>query len=244
MNITAVETVRTSVTADDGQGSSRPVNFNISINIRNTLENLSVTFDLSAPEDLTIQNQLSSLTAEQRATQAMSLLVYNTYSGPGTTAKVNSANPLNSFIEKELNQWASNSLKGVDLSFGIDTYDDAASGGVNSRTDYSYQLSKSLFNNRVKAVIGGKFSTDADPTENLKENLIDDVALEYQLTKRDNMFLKIFRHTGYESILEGEITETGVGFVIRKKMLKLGDLFRIMRNKVQPQTPPKQSTHE
>lgn len=244
LNITAVETVRTSVTADDGQGSSRPVNFNISINIRNTLENLSVTFDLSAPEDLTIQNQLSSLTAEQRATQAMSLLVYNTYSGPGTTAKVNSANPLNSFIEKELNQWASNSLKGVDLSFGIDTYDDAASGGVNSRTDYSYQLSKSLFNNRVKAVIGGKFSTDADPTENLKENLIDDVALEYQLTKRDNMFLKIFRHTGYESILEGEITETGVGFVIRKKMLKLGDLFRIMRNKVQPQTPPKQSTHE
>ena len=38
--------------------------------------------------------------------------------------------------------------------------------------------------------------------------------------------------------------ETGVGFVIRKKMLKLGDLFRIMRNKVQPQTPPKQSPHE
>ena len=36
---------------------------------------------------------------------------------------------------------------------------------------------ESLFNNRVKAVIGGKFSTDADPTENLKENLIDDVAL-------------------------------------------------------------------
>ena len=34
--------VRTSVTADDGQGSSRPVNFNISINIRNTLENLSL----------------------------------------------------------------------------------------------------------------------------------------------------------------------------------------------------------
>ena len=44
------------------------------------------------------------------------------------------------------------------------------------------------------------------------------------LTKRDNMYLKVFRHTGYESILEGEITETGVGFVIRKKLLRLGDL--------------------
>ena len=47
------------------------------------------------------------------------------------------------------------------------------------------------------------------------------------------MFLKLFRHTGYESILEGEVTQTGLGFVIRKKLLKLSDLFRIMRNRVQ-----------
>lgn len=103
-NITAVETVRASVSAD-GQ-DSRSVNFNISINIRNTLNDLEVSFGLSAPEDLTMQNQLNSLTAEQRANQAMNLLIYNTYTGPGTTAKVSTENPLNSFIQKELNQWA------------------------------------------------------------------------------------------------------------------------------------------
>lgn len=85
----------------------------------------------------------------------------------------------------------------------------------------------------MRAVIGGKFSTDADPSQNLKENLIDDISLEYMLTKRDNMYLKVFRHTGYESILEGEITETGVGFVIRKKLLRLGDLFKPMRPKAE-----------
>lgn len=69
-----------------------------------------------------MQNQLNSLTAEQRANQAMNLLIYNTYTGPGTTAKVSTENPLNSFIQKELNQWAQNNLKGVDLSFGIDSY--------------------------------------------------------------------------------------------------------------------------
>ena len=42
----------------------------------------------------------------------------------------------------------------------------------------------------MRAVIGGKFSTDADPSQNLKENLIDDISLEYMLTKRDNMYLK------------------------------------------------------
>ncbi len=46
------------------------------------------------------------------------------------------------------------------------------------------------------------------------------------LDKRDNMYIRLFRHTGYESILEGEITETGVGFVIRKRLSRLGDLFR------------------
>ena len=226
-NITAVETVRTTVTSEDG--TSRPVNFNISINIRNTLKDMAITFDLSAPDDLTIQNQLTSLTGEQRSTQAMSLLVYNTYNGPGTTAKADSANPLNSFIEKELNQWARNNLKGVDLSFGIDTYNQVTAEGESQRTDYSYKLSKSLFNNRVRTVIGGKISSDADPGEGTADNLIDDISLEYMLTKRDNMFLKVFRHTGFESILEGEITQTGFGFVVRKKMLKLGDLFRITR---------------
>ena len=142
-NITAVETVRANVSSD-GQ-DSRPVNFDISINIRNSLNDLAISFGLAAPEDLAMQNQLNSLTAEQRANQAMNLLIYNTYTGPGTTAKVSSENPLNTFIQKELNQWAQNNLKGVDLSFGIDSHGEDDPNG--QRTDYSYRLSKNLFNN-------------------------------------------------------------------------------------------------
>ena len=237
-NITAVESVRANVSTDGDE--SRSVNFNISINIRNTLADLSISFDLSAPEDLTMQNQLNSLTAEQRANQAMNLLIYNTYTGPGTTARVSTENPLNTFIQKELNQWAQNSLKGVDLSFGIDSYGEDDPNG--QRTDYSYRLSKNLFSNRIRAVIGGKFSTDADPSQNLRENLIDDISIEYMLDKRDNMYIKLFRHTGYESILEGEITETGVGFVIRKRISRLGDLFR--SSKPRTRRTDKQKDHE
>lgn len=233
-NITAVESVRANVSSD-GQ-DARSVNFNIAINIRNSLNDLEISFDLSAPEDLTMQNQLNSLTAEQRANQAMNLLIYNTYTGPGTSARVSAENPLNTFIQKELNQWAQNNLKGVDLSFGIDSYGQDDPNG--QRTDYSYRLSKNLFSNRIRAVIGGKFSTDADPTQNLKENLIDDISIEYMLDKRDNMYIKVFRHTGYESILEGEITETGVGFVIRKRISRLGDLFRSSKPRTQKTEQP------
>lgn len=230
-DITAVESVRANVSTDGQQ--SRAVNFDISITICNSLDNLEISFGLSAPEDLAMQNELNSLTAEQRANQAMGLLVYNTYSGPGTTAKVATGNPLNAFLQQELNRWAQNSLKGVDLSFGIDSYGESDPGG--QHTDYSYRLSKNLFGNRVRAVIGGSFSTDADPTQNLRENIIGDVSLEYMLDKRDNMFIKLFRHTGYESILEGEITETGVGFVIRKRLLRFTDLFRLTKRRLEKQ---------
>ena len=196
----------------------------------------SITFDLAAPDDLSMQNTLRSLTPEQRAMQAMNLLIYNTYNGPGTTAKAQTGNPLNAFIQKELNQWAQNSLKGVDLSFGIDSY--GADDPSGEHTDYSYRLSKNLFGNRFRAVIGGKFSTDSDPSENLRENLIDDLSLEYLLTASGNMYVRIFRHTGYE-ILEGEITRNGVGFVIRKRMARLGDLFRSARSRTK-----KNETHD
>lgn len=224
MSITAVETVRTTISEEEK--NTRQVNFDISIIIKNSLENLSVSFDLSAPEDLTLQNQLTSLTAEQRASQAMSLLIYNTYTGPGTSTTKSDllGNPLNAFLQKELNQWAQDNLKGIDLSFDINSYTDAS--GVNTRTDYSYRAAKSLFNNRVKVVIGGSLSPDDNADVNFKENFIDDISLEYYLNQRDNMYIKIFRHTGYESILEGEITQTGVGFVVKKRLLNLMELFR------------------
>ncbi|MCH5327884.1 MAG: translocation/assembly module TamB domain-containing protein [Coprobacter sp.] len=225
LNITAVNPMRINVTDDDK--SSRPVTFNVIINIKNTLENLSITFDVSAPEDLTIQNELTSMTAEQRASQAMNLLIYNSYSGPGSSsAKISAENSLNSFIAKELNQWAQSNLKNIDISFGIDSYNDISSSS-GTHTDYSYKVSKSLFNDRFKIVIGGSFSPDENANQNLKENLIDDISLEYMLDKRDNMLLKLFHHTGFESILEGEVTQTGVGFVVRKKLFKLKELFHL-----------------
>ncbi|MDE5944926.1 MAG: translocation/assembly module TamB, partial [Rikenella sp.] len=227
--IQAFETVRTTVTMEDQ--TDRQVEFRIGIDLSGSLNALDVRFDLAAPEDLTLQNQLASLTPEQRQNQAMSLLIYNTYSGPGTSAKVNTGNPLNSFITKELNQWAQNSLPGVDLSFGIDTYDDPTAGPEGTRTDYSYKLSKKFFDNRVRVSVGGKVSSGAETTQSVAENLVGDLSLEYQLTRRDNMYLKAFRETNFESILEGEVTETGVGFGVRKRVQNLGKLFRLTPEK-------------
>lgn len=221
-NIKAVQSQRSTVKSGE---DSRLVDFDVSIMISNTLKDLDISFDLATTDDLVIENELQGLTAEQREVKAMNMFLYNSYDNLASAAE-NSLinNPLNTFLEYELNTWAQRTLRGVDLTFGIDNY--GIDGTGTQRTDYSYQFSKSLLDNRLKVVVGGSYASNQDVTQNLKENLIDDISLEYRLTKRDNMYIKVFRQTGYESIIEGEITQTGAGFLYRKQVGSLLDLFR------------------
>lgn len=224
LNVRAVERLKANVT-QEGQ-NSRLVNFDIILSLTNTLQNLDVKFDLSTNDDLTIQNELSSMSPEQRANQAMNLLLYNVYTGPGTKGNANlSGNPLFSFLESQINTWAANNIRGVDISFGIDQYDTNTDGAKGTTTSYSYRVSKTLFNDRFKIVVGGNYSTDADADENFSQNLINDISFEYMLNRSGSMYVRLFRHVGYESILEGEITQTGVGFVLKRKLNTLRDIF-------------------
>lgn len=229
LNIHAVDVIKANVT-QEGQ-NSRLVNFDVGLAITNTLSNMNVAFDLSTDDDITVQNELASMSAEQRANQAMNMLLYNVYTGAGTKGNANlSGNQLYSFLTSKLNSWAANNIRGVDISFGIDQYDKTYGGSTSTTTSYSYRVSKSFFNDRFKIVVGGNYSTDADADENFSQNLINDISFEYMLNKSGSMYIKIFRHTGYESILEGEITQTGVGFVLKKKLNSLWDLFGIRRD--------------
>ncbi|KAA6328720.1 hypothetical protein EZS27_022411, partial [termite gut metagenome] len=60
----ATERIRTSVMREDG--SSRMVSFDVSIEIKNRLEDLILNFDLETPDDMTIQNQLTMMSPEER----------------------------------------------------------------------------------------------------------------------------------------------------------------------------------
>lgn len=227
LNVHAVDRLKANVT-QSGQ-DSRLVNFDVSLAVTNTLQNMNVAFDLSTNDDLTVQNELSGMSPQQRANQAMNMLLYNVYTGAGTKGNTNLAgNPLFSFLEGRLNSWAANNIKGVDLSFGIDQYDKTTNGSTSTATSYSYKVSKTLFNDRIKIIVGGNYSTDADADENFEQNLINDISFEYMLNRSGSMYLRIFRHVGYESILEGEITQTGVGFVMKRKLNTLRNLFRFL----------------
>jgi len=221
LNLHAYDEIKANVNTD---GNSRMATFDVGLSVTGTLENMNVAFDLSTPDDLTVQNELQAMSPDQRANQAMNLLLYGSYTGPGTKAST-MGNPLYTFLESQLNNIASSAIKGVDISFGIDQLDRTRDGVNSTAMSYSYRVSKSLFDDRFKIVVGGNYTTDADADENFAQNLIADISFEYMLNKTGTMYVKLFRHTGYESILEGEITQTGVGFVYKKKLRSLKDLF-------------------
>lgn len=221
LNLHATDNIKASVSS---QNNPRVVTFDVGLNVTGTLEQMNVVFGLSSPDDLEIQNEIESMSPDQRANQAMNLLLYGSYTGPGTKAST-MGNPLYNFLEGQLNSLASSAIKGVDISFGIDQLDRNRNGLNSTAMQYSYRVSKSLFDDRFKIVVGGNYTTDADADENFSQNLIADISFEYMINKSGTMYVRLFRHTGYESILEGEITQTGVGFVYRHKFRSFRDIF-------------------
>ena len=223
LNITATERVRATV-GEDGQ-SPRMVSFDVGIALSQRLENLGLAFTLSAPEDASVQDQLTAMTPEERGKLAVTMLVTGMYMAEGnSTGGFNMNNALNSFLQSEISNIAG---KALDISLGMETVDNAEDGG--KRTDYNFQFAKRFWNNRFRIVIGGKVSTGN--TAQQDETFIDNVSIEYRLDNSGTRYVKVFHDKNYESVLEGEIIETGVGIVLRKKMSHLGELFIFRKKK-------------
>ena len=223
LNITATERIRASV-GEDGK-ASRMVSFDVGIVLSQRLENLGLAFTLSAPEDASVQDQLNAMSAEERGKLAVTMLVTGMYMAEGnSTGGFNVNNALNSFLQSEISDIAG---KALDINVGMETVDNAEGGG--KRTDYNFQFAKRFWNNRFRIVIGGKVSTGNNAVQQ-DETFINNVSIEYRLDNSGTRYIKLFHDKNYESVLEGEIIETGVGIVLRKKMSNLGELF-IFRSK-------------
>ena len=233
LNFKATDRIRASVSEGEN-GGTRTVNFDVSIVIKNRLDDLSFAFDVSAPEDATIQNELTAMGAEERGKQALYIMVMKTYLGTGPiggggggVGKLNMGSALNSVLSSQINSLMGN-LKNASVSVGIEDHDLSDTGG--KRTDYSFRYSQRLFNNRFQIVIGGKVSTGENASNNA-ESFIDNISLEYRLDRTGTRYVRLFYDKNYESVLEGEITETGVGLVLRKKLDKLSELFIFKKKK-------------
>lgn len=225
LNITATEKTRALVGAK-GE-TQRSVNFDVGVVISQTLEKMGLQFTLDAPDDASVQQELSAMNAEERGKLAVTMLSTGMYLGSGSGFDINNA--MNVFLQSEISKITGSALKTVDLSVGMDNAKDETGA---SRTDYSFKFSKRFWGNRLIVNIGGTVSSGNNATTNNEQSLINDVSIEYRLDNSGTRYVRLYHYVKYDDLLDGNVQVTGAGFVLRKKMTRFGELF-IFRNKKQ-----------
>ena len=221
-------TERLKASVIDESNNSYPADFVIDANVGGSLNVIDLKFDMDCESDMTVRNELQSMSDNHRSQKAIEVLLTNTYY-KGESSALNSfssqtaTSPLFSFLQSKLNAWAAQTLPGIDLSFGINQYERTLKGGT--ETSYSYRLAKNLFNDRFRIVVGGEYSTMAEEDENVASSLFSDVSLEYYLNDVGNRYLKLFRQYNHKNPLEDKVTETGVAYVLKRKLTNLKNFF-------------------
>ena len=220
LNITATERTRAAVATEDGQ--SRNVYFDCGVVITQTLSDMGLLFTIASPEDLQLQNELSSMSVEQRGKLAVTMLTTGMYLADGNYGAFSMNSALSSFLQSEINNITSNALKTVDLQLGLDNTTDA-SGQMH--TDYSFKFAKRFWNNRLNVQIGGKVSTGSE-VQGQNQSFFDNVTMEYRLSPTSNQYVKLFYKQNVYDWLEGYTGEYGGGYVWKRKLDHLRDIFR------------------
>ncbi len=224
LNITATERTKATVSSEGGQ--SRSVLFDCGVVITKTLNDMGLEIIIDAPEDMSVSSELNSMTAEQRGKQAVTMLTTGMYLSENNTNAFSMNSALNSFLQSEINNITGSALKTLDVSFGMDNSTDASG---TSHTDYSFKFAKRFWNNRLNIQIGGKVST-GNQIQGQKQSFFDNVSMEYRLTPTSNQYVKLFYKQNVYDWLEGYTRQYGAGYIWRRKLNSILDIFKLWGN--------------
>ena len=224
LHITAVEHVKASV--DGASGSGRVVDFDCGVKLSQTLSQLGVEFVIDAPNDMTVSDELKTMTVEGRSKVAITMLASGMYLADGNTGSFSMNNALSSFLQSEINNVAGKAMQSMGLNLSM-SVDNAATVSGGMHTDYNFSFSKRLWNNRLSVNIGGKVSTGAEVDVNRNDNnsFFNNVEVQYRLNQKASQYLRLFYDNNKYDWLEGYLGEYGVGFMWKRKLRHFQDIF-------------------
>jgi hypothetical protein len=199
---------------------------------------MGLSFILSAPENAAVQNQLNALDKETLNKYAVTMLITGAYMGGSN--KMSVSNALSSFLDAKINDLAGDAMKSVSVNVGINDAQNAETGGTYK--NYSFSFTKRFWNDRLKVIIGGEVNNNANAAAD--ESFINNVSLEWKISNSGNRYLRLFYDKNYESILEGEIIETGIGYVYKRKLNSLNELLIFKKKENIPTAMPAQRPEE
>ena len=212
----------------------QPLPFDVLIDITGSMSGPDIGFGIDLERQVRnsfpkVSEQLDRLNQpgnnEELNRQVFGLLVLNSFlvdegsggdpsSGIATSAARNSVNGL---LTEQMNKLTGRYLKGVDVSLGVNTYDQSSGQSTYQRTSLDYRVSKRLLNDRLSFEVGGSVGVDEQNSQvsNVSNTRAAQYAILYDLTTDGRFRIRGFHENAFD-LYDGEITNSGVAIMFTK----------------------------
>jgi translocation and assembly module TamB len=246
LNITAVYEVMVDPgSINNNYKGDRKIPIDVQIIITGNLSSPNIVFNVIPNKEVSqnVQRDITSQTfwndmknnPSEMNKQAFSLLITNRFitdqsSGGfniGSSAEAIARQSVSQLLSDQLNNLASDLVKGVNLDLDLNSSTDQAAG---ARTDLNVGLSKAFMGDRLKISVGKNFELESKSQTPSSSQVFDNIALDYSLSKDGRYLFRGYRKNQYQSILEGFIIETGVSFIITADYDLFREIFQKQKN--------------
>ncbi len=249
VNITAEYEVRTSSvslvaneTAEMSDAEKQTFNkrlpYMVKLNINGFLAEPEISFNIDLPEKymLTyplVATKLALLNSEENKAdlnkQVFALLVTGSFmadnpltsnsSNPSNIASTAARNSVNGILADQLNNVSSKYITGVDVNFGLTSYEDFENSSGDIRTEMDIQVSKKLFNDRITVEAMGSFDLEGEKsnsTTSTSKKMTNEFAVIYQLSESGEYKLRAYYEDAYD-LFDGDISYSGMALIFEKE---------------------------
>ena len=231
---------QSSLNAAEESRSRQRSEVEVKLKLTGVLERPIAKFDIEVKEQTgagqtsTVASKLSQLREDESLMnkQVFGLLIFSSFiaeeqasnssllADAGQSALLSSVSNL---LSNELNRLARRYIKGVDLDFGVNSYNANIEQGSSLITELKVGLSKRLLNDRLTIKLGGNVqfenNDNVDLVNNQNSTFSGDFVLEYKLTPDGNYNLKFFQVLSNEETIFNpgvNYSETGVSLFFTK----------------------------
>jgi hypothetical protein len=143
----------------------------------------------------------------------------------GTSVNTIARQSASKILSDQLNQLAASLIKGVDVNFDLNSNEDYTTGTMQNQTQLNVAVSKSLFNDRIRVSVGSNFELEQVNPNQDASTIAGDLNLDYKLSKDGRYMIRVYRKDQYESVVEGQVVETGLSFILTFDYDQFRELF-------------------
>jgi hypothetical protein len=234
------------ITKDEARLMTQREKVDVYLTLKGSLGHPDITYDIRLP-DASISTSSYIMTKLQQIrqnpndliNQVAALLAFGQFipesSGNGNNGLLRSGGLsgagqwVSSQLSGVLNNLLGNTFRklGVDFSLNYNAYSTISDNGSLQRNDVQFNLSKSIFNNRVRIEVGPSIDwgrgNNAQATSN--SYFAGDFRFEYLITPEGRVRFMAFSRSNYDVLLNTNLTRGGIGISYSRDFDRLHELF-------------------